>query len=282
MSQDDLGDRIKSYEAVETGRAFAKGLPIYARIDGRSFSRFTKGMKRPFDLRMTDAMVMTTKGLVADTHARIGYTQSDEISLVWLYEAPESEILFGGKVHKLTSVLASLAAAHFMNALWTCFEHHDVIREALDFRSLAERVPHFDCRVFQLPSKTEAANAVLWRALDARKNAVSMATRAIYSAKDMHGKDQTDMREMLAGKGIDFESYPAKFKWGTFVQRRIFERSLTLEELARIPEKHRPKPHEIVTRSEVKEIPMPDFVMVANREAVIFEGSKPVTRDLAA
>jgi tRNA(His) 5'-end guanylyltransferase len=49
---DDLGDCMKAYEAVETARTLDPALPIYARIDGRSFSTFTPSMRRPFDPRM--------------------------------------------------------------------------------------------------------------------------------------------------------------------------------------------------------------------------------------
>lgn len=71
---DDFGNRMKGYEAAETGRKLDPMLPIYARIDGRAFSSFTRGMERPFDMRLTTAMVETTKHLVHATHARIGYT----------------------------------------------------------------------------------------------------------------------------------------------------------------------------------------------------------------
>lgn len=108
---DDFGNRMKEFEAVETSRRFDVSLPIYARIDGRSFSRFTRGMDRPFDRRMSDAMVQTTSYLVDQTHARLGYTQSDEISLVWQAEADNADIFFSGKVLKMASVLASMAAA---------------------------------------------------------------------------------------------------------------------------------------------------------------------------
>lgn len=144
---DEFGDRMKAYEAVETERVLDPSLPIYARIDGRAFSTFTRGMRRPFDKRMLDAMVDTTKRLVQSTHARIGYVQSDEISLVWLCDAPESEPLFGGKVHKLTSVLASLAAASFQYELRQSFDEADA-------SVLCCALPHFDARVFSLPSRT--------------------------------------------------------------------------------------------------------------------------------
>ena len=56
MSKDDFGDRMKRYEAAETERDFMPLLPIYARIDGRCFSSFTRGLERPFDLRITRAI----------------------------------------------------------------------------------------------------------------------------------------------------------------------------------------------------------------------------------
>lgn len=52
---------MKFLEGFETSRRFLPGLPLYARIDGRGFSKFTKNMARPFDEQMVRAMVDTTK-----------------------------------------------------------------------------------------------------------------------------------------------------------------------------------------------------------------------------
>lgn len=257
---DEFGDRMKAYEVVETSRHFDVKLPVYARIDGRSFSRFTRGMERPFDRAMSSAMVETLKYLVAETHARIGYTQSDEISLVWLAEAENTDILFSGKVQKMVSVLASMAAAKFGRV---CPDDY------------GDRLPHFDCRVFQLPNRTEAANAFLWRAMDARKNAISMAAQAHFSHKTLHGKRQADMIAMLAEKGISFASYPGFFKNGTFARRRAVERPLTADELAAIPAAHRPAGP--VTRTEIETIEDVFLSDVADRDDFIF-GHHPGVR----
>lgn len=256
---DDFGNRMKAYEAIETARKFDPLLPIYARIDGRAFSAFTRGMKRPFDLSMTGAMVDTTRHLVHATHARIGFTQSDEISLVWLADQPGSDVFFSGKVQKMCSVLASMAAAVFATAIP---------------REYADRLPHFDARVFQLPSKEEAANAFLWRAMDARKNAISMVAQAHFSHKALHGKDQKAMLAMLAEAGVAFDTYPASCRLGSWVRRELVERELTADELARIPEVHRPSG--LVTRSEYRILDMPPFNKVTNRVAVIFDGADAV------
>jgi hypothetical protein len=140
-------------------------------------------------------MVATTKQLVRETQALLGYTQSDEISLAWLSDSPENQPLFGGKVHKLTSVLASLTAAQFQLALAVSFERDEAKR-------LSRMAPHFDARVLQLPSKTETANMFLWRALDARKNSINMAAQVHFPQNTLHRRDERDMRTMLAKKGL--------------------------------------------------------------------------------
>lgn len=260
MSADNFGDRMKAYEAVESERRFIPLLPVYARIDGRSFSAFTRGMERPFDRRMSEAMIVTTEWLVEKTHARIGYTQSDEISLTWLAASYDSDIFFAGKIHKIISVLASMAAARFAKAVedWTPY---------------CDRLAAFDCRAFQLPNRTEGANAFLWREQDATKNAISMAAQHYYSHKELQHKNGAEMQEMLFAKGVNFNDYPDFFKRGTFVRRVTKERQFTAAELERIPEKHRPSPDTLIERSEIERLAVPKFSTVINREAVIFDGA---------
>jgi len=255
---DEFGARMKSYEGVETKRFLDPALPIYARIDGRSFSSFTRGMARPFDAAMTDAMIETTKHLCHESHALIGYTQSDEISLVWLAERETSQAFFGGKVQKMASVLASMAAAKFARVCPAGYE---------------DRLPHFDCRVFQLPSKEEAANAVLWRAMDARKNAISMVAQSMFSHRQLHKVGQAGMLDMIRDAGADFEATSDRYKHGTFVRRVNVTRHLTDEEMANIPDAHRPSGP--VMRSEMQIVSMPPFNQVANRVGVIFDGEYP-------
>jgi tRNA(His) 5'-end guanylyltransferase len=82
---------------------------------------------------------------------------------------------------------------------------------------------------------------------------------------------------MLFRKGVNFNDYPAFFKRGTFVRRSTVERAFTAEELARIPEQHRPNPGATVSRTRTITLDMPVFSKVTNREAVIFDGAAPMT-----
>jgi tRNA(His) guanylyltransferase len=265
---DALGDRMKDYERRETGAKFLPMLPVYARIDGRGFSRFTQGLERPFDRRFREAMLETTKALVGHTHAKIGYTQSDEISLCWMSEHYDGEVFFDGKKQKMVSQLAALATAFFTRELLKNSEP--------SFAALAERIPTFDARIFQLPTIGECANAFLWREMDASKNALSMAARHYYSHKELMGKNGSELNEMLFKKGINFNDYPSEFKRGTFVRRETFQKKLSEEERLKIPVAHRPGAEEEVTRSRIVAIDMPIFSRVANRTEVIFERAAPV------
>ena len=267
MTCDALGDRMKAYERQETQQRFMPLLPIYARIDGRGFSRFTKGFDRPYDARFRAAMLDTVSHLVAHTNARVGYTQSDEISLCWLSERYDSEVFFDGKKQKMVSQLAALATQRFNRFLWTSDD--PFLREA------AERGPTFDARVFQLPNRAECCNAFLWRELDATKNALAMAAREVYSHNQLMGKNTAQLNELLFQKGINFNDYPAMFKRGAYVQRKKTLVTLSDEQLAKIPADCRPSNNQ-VERSMVMELNLPPLMQVINREQVIFDGAAPL------
>lgn len=283
---DDLGDHMKAHEKVETSRRLNRGAPIYARIDGRAFSQFTSKMRRPFDIRLTDAMVRTTKVLVDKLHARIGYVQSDEISLVWLADGPDQQMLFDGKVQKLTSITASLATAAFMQAIGECFPEDNMAwinsaGSSVDTNTpvnLMAKLPHLDSRVMQLPDKWEAVNMLQWREQDARRNAISMAAQALYSHRELQNKSSVEMAAMIAAKGVDFASYPTAFQRGTFVRRKAVERTLTDREWLAIPKAHRPRLDQVVIRTEVQTVAAPPFNEIENRLEFVFDGADPVRR----
>jgi len=264
---DEFGDRMKEYEMKEAGRRFIPMLPVVARIDGKNFSRFTRGFKRPYDDRMVLIMQATTKKLVEETQALIGYTQSDEISLVWYSDDYKSQIFFDGRIQKMTSVLSSMATAFFN-----------------DYRPilLAERdktLAFFDCRVWQVPNQTEATNTILWREQDATKNSISMAARCYYSHKELHNKGRADMMDMLVEKGVNWNDYPAYFKRGSYIQKRKVIRAFTSEEINQLPKKHeaRTNPNLQVERTEVRVLDLPPLSKVKNRVGVIFNGEDPIT-----
>lgn len=261
---DKLGDRMKLYEQMEAGRKLMPGLPICVRVDGRAFHTFTRGMKRPYDEDMSVAMIETMKFLVEQTDACIGYVQSDEISLVLSdIKAP----MFDGKIAKLNSVIASMATAKF----------NEVIHKSYPNKPLA----FFDCRCWNVPSRTEAVNNILWREFDATKNSISTAARSVYSDAQLLGKNGSEKQDMLMEKGINWNDYPVFFKRGTYARRVVISRKFTDEELNELPEHHeaRNNPDLLITRSSIEVIDMPIFTKVMNRNEVVFDGAVPIVAE---
>lgn len=225
-----IGDRIKSYEAASTARIAHKGQPLIARLDGKAFHTFCKGLKRPFDERLSEVMARTMVKLVDFFCANVGYTQSDEITLAWYLETDATgQYPFGGRFQKMDSLMAACTTSWFTRMLpeW--------------LPEKAEHSPVFDCRTFVVPSLMEAYNVFLWRQQDATKNAIAMAAQSMFSHNRLHGLHGGEMQElMFAEKGVNFNDYPAFFKRGVFAKRVQAERYLTVDQLEAIPEKYRP------------------------------------------
>lgn len=268
-SKDGLGDRMKGYEtAAGAEQRLLSGLPVVVRLDGKAFHTFTRGLNRPYDQRLSELMTSTMGKLVDLTNARIGYTQSDEITLILQAAGLTSEIYFSGRVFKMLSVLAAECSVLFNRAM------------PLYLPEKATDRPVFDCRVFNVPTRAEAVNALIWRQQDATRNAISMAAQSEFSPKQLHGISCNQMQEMLFQKRkINFNDYPVFFKRGTFVQRRTVVRAFTTAELDKLPFKHaaRDNPDLQIERHEFKVVELPQLTKIVNREDVVFDGADPLT-----
>jgi tRNA(His) 5'-end guanylyltransferase len=269
-----LGDRMKLYEGLEAGRVLLPYLPVLARLDGMCFSKFTKPLRRPYDIDLSSAMRETTQFLVKETNALVGYTQSDEISLLWEIKDHKSEFIFGGRVQKLVSYLSSLCTLNF-NAY---------AKKFLGSEFMNGKSPLFDCRVWNVPSREEAANTFVWRELDATKNSISMAAQHYFSHKELQNKNSSEMQEMLFLKGVNWNDYPDFFKRGSYFQRKMVARKFTCEEIEKLPKLHeaRRNPDLLIQRHDVIGIKLPPILKVGNRINVLFYGDDPISTNQEA
>ena len=288
MRFDELGIRMKAYEAQTTKTTLMPSLPVYARIDGRAFHTFCRGLKKPFCYELVETMQEVTKFLVEETHAQLGYVQSDEISLCWLDIAKAP---FDGKLFKLQSVLASLATSKFVNYIMNKWHEYrmTIIRgeapeEFLDSDPISQwshlngkvnkLIPSFDCRVFQLPNETELANTFVWREIDAVRNSVSMLAQANFSHKELQGKDRKAMLTMLEEKGIRWNELRDDLKRGAYFKRVLVKKELDDETWNKIPDDKKPDSR-MVTRSEIQRYDIPEMKNVANKVEVYFCNEEP-------
>lgn len=213
-----LAVRMKDYEFVETEEKFRDDLPLICRVDGRSFSKFCKRFQKPYDTDMSDFMLKTTKYLLHETKADLAYHQSDEISLLFKPIEKPSSRMFDGKKFKLNSVIAGMASSFFMREVYTrCmwaekdYLYNDVI-------------PHFDCRIFEVPNMVEAGNYFVWRQQDAKRNSISMMAQSIFSHKELQGKSGEEMLEMISSANHSYNDMPYNFKYGSFFSKQKIEK----------------------------------------------------------
>lgn len=196
--KDPLGTRIKGYEALTTDRRAFRGQPFAIRLDGKSFSTYTNGLKRPYDERLSNLMIEVTIDLVAEFGALVGYTQSDEITLgFYLPSGSESEYPFGGYFQKLESLTAAYTSAEFID------------QRPIYLPGWKEtELPIFDSRAFVVPNLQELYHVFLWRQQDSVKNSITMAAQSVYSHKQLQGKGSAEKQDMLFEKGINYHAYP--------------------------------------------------------------------------
>lgn len=227
MNADIIKNVLKKEKAFSSQRT-TKNKPVYVRIDGRSFSNFTKHLKKPFDMDFRKLMVFVTTYLVEETDALLGYTQSDEISLLF-YSRGNSDIFFQGRIQKMLSNLAALATARFLKGamkLWP--------------EKCEERLPTFDCKLTQLDTLDEAFAMFSFRENDAVKNSINMLSRMFFTHNEMMNISCDQQIERLKAIGEDWEKYPDIFKYGAYVKRVKRKSPMDEDTLSKIPKEKIP------------------------------------------
>lgn len=252
---DAFGDKVKALEALSAKEVLDENSPICIRIDGKAFHTFTKGLARPYDERLSQAMINTMNFLVEKTDARLGYTQSDEISLVYFKMSNYQQTYFGSRVQKLISVLSSMATAKF----------NDEIRKNIPEKE--DIFAYFDCRAWNVPTLQDAADVFVWRQDDAIKNAVSMAASAHYSHKQLQNKSSLEKKQMLADKNINWDQYPNFFKSGTFAMKKHKEVELS-EEMKKYDSNNNT---DSCLRSYIENFSLGRLHKMENYQAILFE-----------
>lgn len=227
-TKDALGDRMKGYENI-TRNYLTRRIPAIIRLDGKAFHTFTKGMVKPFDPVMTQAMQQTMKFLCENIQGCIlSYTQSDEITLVLTdYDTIKTDAWFNYNIQKVVSIAASMATLAFNREF--VIAHGDWFSKSFDdgtsnqpgflqlddlYTSKRHRAM-FDARVFSIP-KEEVCNCLIWRQQDATRNSIEAVGQAFFSQRQLHKKNQSDIQEMLWSQhGVNWNDFPTELKRGS-------------------------------------------------------------------
>jgi len=262
-----LAERMKIYEQIGQ-QSLIPMVPVIARLDGRAFHTLTRNFRKPFDEGFHQVMVYTMKYLVKQTGAKLGYTQSDEISLLFHSPKYDSQIFFDGKLFKIVSILAAMASVRFNYAM-------AIVPGAPAVHATME--PIFDCRAANYPEE-EVGNYFIWRELDAVRNSIQAAAQANFSHKSLQELSCNQLQEKLfSEKGINWNDYSNEQKRGTYIRTiRVLEK-FTADELHELPEKHlaRTNPDLIFERNRTEIMDFPILTKIKNRTEVLLYGAEP-------
>jgi len=227
MTTDTIGARMKDFYESRSSVFLPRRTYTIIRIDGKAFHTYTRGLKRPFDEGFIKDMDITAKDLCKEVQGVVmGYVQSDEISLVLSDFAKfATSAWFDGNVQKMCSVSASIATASFNRARVSralkLMQNNALLNS---FNPYSMKWATFDSRAFVIPSKEEVINYLVWRQNDATRNSISSVAQSMFSSKELHGKCQKTMQEMIFQKsGQNWNDFPAGQKRGRAVVKRTAE-----------------------------------------------------------
>lgn len=243
-------------------------LPVIIRLDGNNFSTWTKDLNQPFDKGFSTLMEKTTEALVKETNAVVGYTQSDEITLILYSPNKKNAIYHDGKKSKILSKLTAKCVNFFNDNKDTYIQQE-------------KQSAVFDARVYQTPTLDDAANQLLWRENDASKNSINMLAGYHFSHNSLDGLNGDQRQDkLITEKGVNWNDLEVRFKRGVYIKRFKTSRPYTAEELDSLPEMHdaRRNPDLLIERNVFKRIEYPIFNKITNRADVIFSDEEPILK----
>lgn len=227
MVKQSLGDRMKAYEAPSRIELMKRTYTI-CRVDGKAFHTFTKKFKRPFDEVFMSFMDQTAQYMCEKIMgARLAYVQSDEITILLTdFETHQTQAWFDYSLQKMCSIASSMATNAFNKAYIT--KHLEALKDLVNTDLAQDRIKElklaeFDARVFQVPNRIEAFNAILWRQQDCTRNSIQSVAQSLYSPKQMHGKNTNILQEMIFQKGINWNDFEPYFKRGRVIRKEANE-----------------------------------------------------------
>jgi len=227
--KDSLSERMKSQYEMRSKQYLPRRTYTVIRLDGKSFHTFTKGLERPYDEGLIRVMDETAKFLCEEIQgSEFAYVQSDEISILLTdFEKETTDAWFDGNIQKIVSVSASLATGKFnieMLKLQAEIRYPANMEGNLNQEDLEnQKLAFFDARVFTIPDPTEVENYFVWRQKDAVRNSLAMHAQSLYSHKELHGKSQLDMHDMIHEKGQNWNDLPEGFKRGRTIKKMSFK-----------------------------------------------------------
>jgi tRNA(His) guanylyltransferase len=210
-----LGGRMKQNYENAFKYKLPERMPVIIRLDGRAFHTLTAKAEKPFDKNFIDLMNETAKYLCQEIQGiQLAYIQSDEISLLLHnYKRLNSQSWFDNEIQKMCSISAGLASSYFSLALAKLRNNYG---KEIDLQYAVQ----FDSRCFVLP-EAEVVNYFIWRQKDWERNSIQMVAQSLYSHKELHKKNNSELQEMCFQKGENWNNLETSLKRGRCIVHNL-------------------------------------------------------------
>lgn len=211
-----LRERISTYEESANFKLLGK-VPLIISINGRSFSKLTSFLDKPFSTSFAETMYSCLIRLTQEIEgAVLGYSFNDEIVIIVRNDqTAETSPWYENNIQKIVSAVSSIITLHFNN-----------YAKSANLNLSGD--PIFLTQVFAVPNLTEAINVMVSKQQQAFQSALHSA--CLYELIKHYNKN--DIKEMLNGIGydekisllqqecnVDFNEYPTAFRRGVACYR---------------------------------------------------------------
>jgi tRNA(His) guanylyltransferase len=210
MSVITLKDRIAAYRDAYSQKIIRK-IPVVININGRSFSKVTSMIQKPYSADFMNVMCATAIKVSHEIDGAIfTFGFGDDITVITRNDqSHETMPWFQNETQKVASAASSIATLEFNKAA-----------AAVDLQLRGE--PTFTANVFAVPNMQEAVNVIIAKQQLSIQSSLHFATY-----HELFQKYGSEAEEMLQGRtidekneiltdecGIDFSSYPLPFRNG--------------------------------------------------------------------
>jgi len=211
MSHQTLKDRIDSYKESSDIKLLAR-LPLVICVNGRSFSKVTTLLDKPYDNKLAECMHSTMLRLCNEIEgALFAYHFNDEISIIARNDqSPDTSPWYDNKLQKICSITSSIATSHF-----------DDCATSIELNLTGD--PIFYSQIFAVPNIGEAVNTVIYKQQNNFLTSIQLS--CFYELLKKYEKNT--IKEMLSGLtidekidllkqecNVDFNDYPTAFRRG--------------------------------------------------------------------
>jgi tRNA(His) 5'-end guanylyltransferase len=165
--------------------------PFIARLDGWAFHTFTKGMRKPFDDRLSVRFLDAAREFFKAFNPSLAYYFSDEISFIFF------EPTVFDRIEKLDSLMPS----HF----------------ASSFSELGSKAS-FDCRIVPMVDDADVTKYLIWRQAECKRNFLNAWAEAMVlrvdnlspakTASTLKGLNGNQLKEVCKERGFDTDYAP--------------------------------------------------------------------------